>query len=429
MGRAEKYAHVLDDDNEYVLSSTREIKYKDIHDETLELEKEPTKEIIVKKSSIEEEKNKLRLKNEETFITKGDVFTDLLNRKVKNELKKDEIDINNINNEMADDNVNYIDSDFYGNNHKVVLVLLFILIILFLLLYLFLYPVIRDKVLISPNDVFNNFISDNFDNTIKNMSVNIDNDNIGNIVVGFYNNIETISLDVSEDKYLFVKNGNSYYFNNGDNNLYDFSDRLDEFSEIKDLFTLDNDIDISKFIKDKEYDRRFEKTTMIDKDYYLFRNTLKLQGDDAKRVFSVLGNSNILDDVNGNVRINIYTTLFNKFEGIDIEVNGFRIFYYYKIDNKFDVYFNLDLFNKIFETNLGNYLEFKGNIEKNNDIYFDIYINSVKNGDGSIKKSDDNINIKINGDNSILIDVNYNYIFNFDKYNIIKYDGDVISIN
>ena len=59
MGRAEKYAHVLDDDNEYVLSSTREIKYKDIHDETLELEKEPTKEIIVKKSSIEEEKNKI----------------------------------------------------------------------------------------------------------------------------------------------------------------------------------------------------------------------------------------------------------------------------------------------------------------------------------------------------------------------------------
>ena len=104
MGRAEKYANVLEEDmknnKEVILSSTREIKFKDIHDEMEELAKEPTKEIVIRKkeNDIEKEKEKLRLKKQETFMTKGDLFRDLLNKEEIKEKEKelDEISINKI---------------------------------------------------------------------------------------------------------------------------------------------------------------------------------------------------------------------------------------------------------------------------------------------------------------------------------------------
>ena len=62
MGRAEKYANVLEEDmknnKEVILSSTREIKFKDIHDEMEELTKEPTKEIVIRKKENDIEKEK-----------------------------------------------------------------------------------------------------------------------------------------------------------------------------------------------------------------------------------------------------------------------------------------------------------------------------------------------------------------------------------
>lgn len=467
MGRAEKYANVLEEDmknnKEVILSSTREIKFKDIHDEMEELAKEPTKEIVIRKkeNDIEKEKEKLRLKKQETFMTKGDLFRDLLNKEEIKEKEKelDEISINKIEFDNTLDKSDDIIDDDYIDSGFGLKKFIFILIIFILLLacaFIFVYPVFKSFFVTSGSDVFTS-INDNignyklnFDNKITYQYNYSDNENNYSYIRGFdgSNKLIGVSNNNSSINYYFINN--SYYINYNDGkNLYSINNDLDKFNDvigvIKETNVFDyNNVIFSKesnifrsYIVDDNISRSFDKIKVNDKNVSAFRNTIVLEGkdiiniidsncdliandikfknslefifdDDIDNIINNLFDKNKYKD-SDKISISLYTNLYGKLTGFDIEKNGFRIIYCYWDSNyNYSFYINLKEFDYI----LNKYIDCSYNLE----------INGKKDSD-KIKS-----NVIVNNENIgelIFNSIDFNSI-NFDfnyKYKDTEYKG------
>jgi hypothetical protein len=121
------------------------------------------------------------------------------------------------------------------------------------------------------------------------------------------------------------------------------------------------------------------------------------------------------------ISFNIYTTKGTKFVGIDIEENGFRNFYFYKYDNKFEAHANLSQDSEC--TTGGDcvadsrfVIDLIGTT-KGNETKVDIFLN--EEDIGSLEVSEFNLN-KIDFDyNIILGDIRYqgDVLYEFDKEN------------
>ena len=467
MGRAEKYANVLEEDmqnnKEVILSSTREIKFKDIHDEMEELAKEPTKEIVIRKkeNDIEKEKEKLRLKKQETFMTKGDLFRDLLNKEEIKEKEKelDEISINKIEfDNTLDKSDDIIDDDYIdcGFRLKKFIFILIIFILLVACAFIFVYPVFKSFFVTSGSDVFTS-INDNignyklnFDNKITYQYNYSDNDNNYSYIRGFdgSNKLIGVSNDNSSINYYFINN--SYYINYNDGkNLYSINNDLDKFNDVIGVIKETNVFDyynvifskesniFRSYIVDDNISRSFDKIKVNDKNVSAFRNTIVIEGkdiiniidsncdliandikfknslefifdDDIDNIINNLFDKNKYKD-SDKISISLYTNLYGKLIGFDIEKNGFRIIYCYWDSNyNYSFYINLKEFDYI----LNKYIDCSYNLE----------INGKKDSD-KIKS-----NVIVNNENIgelIFNSIDFNSI-NFDfnyKYKDIEYKG------
>ena len=467
MGRVEKYANVLEEDmknnKEVILSSTREIKFKDIHDEMEELAKEPTKEIVIRKkeNDIEKEKEKLRLKKQETFMTKGDLFRDLLNKEEIKEKEKelDEISINKIEfDNTLDKSDDIIDDDYIdsGFGFKKFIFILIIFILLVACAFIFVYPVFKSFFVTSGSDVFTS-INDNignyklnFDNKITYQYNYSDNDNNYSYIRGFdgSNKLIGVSNDNSSINYYFINN--SYYINYNDGkNLYSINNDLDKFNDVIGVIKETNVFDyynvifskesniFRSYIVDDNISRTFDKIKVNDKNVSAFRNTIVIEGkdiiniidsncdliandikfknslefifdDDIDNIINNLFDKNKYKD-SDKISISLYTNLYGKLIGFDIEKNGFRIIYCYWDSNyNYSFYINLKEFDYI----LNKYIDCSYNLE----------INGKKNSD-KIKS-----NVIVNNENIgelIFNSIDFNSI-NFDfnyKYKDIEYKG------
>ena len=387
MGRAEKYANVLEEDmknnKEVILSSTREIKFKDIHDEMEELAKEPTKEIVIRKkeNDIEKEKEKLRLKKQETFMTKGDLFRDLLNKEEIKEKEKelDEISINKIEfDNTLDKSDDVIDDDYIdsGSGLKKFIFILIIFILLIACAFIFVYPIFKSFFVTSGRDVFTS-INDNignyklnFDNKITYQYNYSDNENNYSYIRGLdgSNKLIGVSNNNSSINYYFINN--SYYINYNDGkNLYSINNNVDEFNDVIGVIKETNVFDyynvifskesniFRSYIVDDNISRSFDKIKVNDKNVSTFRNTIVIEGkdiiniidsncdliandikfknslefifdDDIDNIINNLFDKNKYKD-SDKISISLYTNLYGKLIGFDIEKNGFRIIYCY----------------------------------------------------------------------------------------------------
>lgn len=380
MGRAEKYKNILDDDNvnndNLNLSSTRIIKYKDIHEEIDDIEKEPTREIRVRKQSIniEEEKEKLRLQKQETFMKKGDLFLDLLNKK-EQELKKKEIDDNvtftkidlkKINNDDSMKKINGESSDndyeieINGNSKNVLFVLLILLILIIVLVIFFVYPIVNSMFLTDSKDVYDNYIdlvsdfvinefdSSKYDSYSALYSYNIDSNldmykdnNSYSYFIGKDDNnyINSVTLDDNSNKYSinYINGNNKYYISYNDNkNLYNisneakYSDVFDNIDKNNKLFhdginvLINGERDILKNIITSDYLKRSKDNIMINnKNYSVFKNNLSLTGEEYlelvnKNINSILNNKDMVSELETLYKDNINNILNNLFNVNDI---------------------------------------------------------------------------------------------------------------
>lgn len=467
MGRVEKYANVLEEDmknnKEVILSSTREIKFKDIHDEMEELAKEPTKEIVIRKkeNDIEKEKEKLRLKKQETFMTKGDLFRDLLNKEEIKEKEKelDEISINKIEFDNAlDKSDDIIDDDYIdsGSGLKKFIFILIIFILLIACAFIFVYPVFKSFFVTSGSDVFTS-INDNignyklnFDNKITYQYNYSDNDNNYSYIRGFdgSNKLIGVSNDNSSINYYFINN--SYYINYNDGkNLYSINNDLDKFNDVIGVIKETNVFDyynvifskesniFRSYIVDDNISRSFDKIKVNDKNVSAFRNTIVIEGkdiiniidsncdliandikfknslefifdDDIDNIINNLFDKNKYKD-SDKISISLYTNLYGKLIGFDIEKNGFRIIYCYWDSNyNYSFYINLKEFDYI----LNKYIDCSYNLEINgkkvsDKIKSNVFVNSENIGELIFNSIDFN---------SINFDFNY-------KYKDIEYKG------
>ena len=318
--------------------------------------------------------------------------------------------------------------------------------IIALLVYFVIIPVYIKYFFRNPRLVFND-VFDTFETTINDFLIDTNKGNYdyqANLSID--SNYEGL-VNFKDNKYvlnytsnnknvdLLVSNGNnniSYFKRDNDNYVgfnYDNSEKLYSSDKayylefIYNILKVDGQEQVSKIFDNlrkyntKDYLSYDDEVLNINgEELKVVRNSMKLSKEDI---------SSILDmKIDGDVIINAYTTGIT-FRGIDIEYNGFRIFYYYESDTKAEVYLSLTL-----DDNVVNTLRLFGK-KKDGNIDFVVNFNGSELGSLLLKefsadKLDFDFNIyfltnKFVGSFSYLRvdqseDINLNVKINKDKY-------------
>jgi len=281
---------------------------------------------------------------------------------------------------------------------KPIFILLIIVGIIAAIGYFLIYPLYFKYIYRNPKEVFTNFIQevepiinsytiDKGNNTKKNIKFNVEsnyenlislNDTNYEIIYGTNNNDSDLIVNNNLNSVNYLKRNSSEYYNyNNDNitNSYKLKDEDNLLYKLNNVLEYDLNNEINEFfselknmLNDDRLSYEEETIVILGKDTKVTRNSLKLNKEDVSKLFNYNFKRNI------DLVINIYQKN-NIFKGIDIEYNGFRIFYYYKDGNKIDAYISLSSIDEKFK----NKYNFKGTIE-NDYINYIVYLNEAEIG-------------------------------------------------
>lgn len=311
---------------------------------------------------------------------------------------------------------------------KPFLIIVLIVGLLGALVYFVLVPVYLKYFFRNPervfSDVFDSLESDVIDFLIDNnkgyysYDIDLDIDSNLDILIPFNDKKYSFkfSSDTKEGNLLLLSDNNGVSFrkrNNGsylgiigdEEKLYTY----DEHNALEDVYDF-FDLDIAKFVGDifdnlrslntKDRLSYTDEVIVINgEELKAVRNSLKLNKDDVNKVF----NLNLDEDIE--VVINAYTTGIT-FRGLDIEINGFRRFYYYESDTKEEIYFNIESNGK------SNIVKLLG-VKKDDIVECVVNYNNSEIGTLNISKGDNK---------SINIDFNL-YILTIDFVGNISYES------
>lgn len=218
---------------------------------------------------------------------------------------------------------------------------------------------IKDKEMLTDNSFVFNYDLDT-DKKIKQAVLMVENEdkvrhgftyltqgNVGYTKYSTSDNYLKVGYVEKEDEVLdklYVNKDYKYYVETIVKNLKDVINEEDIVASREELeidgFTVQvvrNSLQLKK-TKLENYENELKNKLLKDEKYLnieaaIFKKTLEEVKDVYKK------KSEYKDDYS--LTINIYTTKGNKFVGFDVEINGFRNYYFYKYENKFEAHVNL----------------------------------------------------------------------------------------